>query len=205
MDSRSGKNADNSEDKTLQLVSNETVVEKEETPTYKAKFVTTKGEFIIEVHPDWSPRGAARFRELVESGFYNDCALFRVVNNFMAQFGISNNPEANRKWRDKPIKDDPVQKSNTRGRVTFAKTGLPDSRTTQIFINYEDNSRLNSMGFAPFAEVVSGMDVVDSFYSAYGERTTQLQGQIAEQGNAFLKEKFPELDYIETVEIIDAQ
>lgn len=175
----------------------------EATPTFKVKFETTQGDVVIEVHPDWAPRGSERFKELVETGFFNDVAFFRVVNGFMAQFGISDNAEANQKYREISLKDDRVRQSNTRGRVTFAATGAPNSRTTQMFINFGNNARLDKMGFAPVGEVVSGMDVVDKLYDGYGERPSQFQAQIAEQGNAFLKAQYPKLDYIKKATIVE--
>ncbi|MCA9042258.1 MAG: peptidylprolyl isomerase [Planctomycetaceae bacterium] len=209
LETRSTTSNESSGEPAVQLVSAETEPpaepEAEKTPTYKVKFETTEGDFVVEVHPDWSPLGAERFKELVTSGFYNDCAFFRVVDGFMVQFGISNDAEANEKYRSKPILDEPVKKPNTRGRITYGKSGLPNSRTTQVFINYKHNVHLNGSGFAPFGEVISGMDVVDKLYSGYGEQTTRLQGRIATEGNAFLKEKFPKLDYIKKATLVEAK
>jgi peptidyl-prolyl cis-trans isomerase A (cyclophilin A) len=173
-------------------------------PTYKVKFETNKGNFVIEVHRDWAPKGADRFYDLVKSGFYNDVRFFRVISGFMAQFGISGNPQAMTEWRDKPIQDDPVKQSNKRGMLTFAMAG-PNTRTTQVFINYADNSRLDDMGFSPVGQVVSGMDVVDKLYSGYGEGAPRgsgpSQGLLQQQGNAYLKKDFPKLDYIKKATI----
>lgn len=162
--------------------------------TFKVRFTTTKGDFVIDVHRDWAPLGADRFYNLVRFGFYDDERFFRVVDGFMAQFGLSGDPLVTAKWQTANIVDDPVKKSNTRGFVTFAKTGMPNSRSTQIFINYGDNARLDAMGFAPFGEVTSGMDVVDSIYKGYGESPNQ--GLIQAQGNAYLDAKFPKLDRV---------
>jgi peptidyl-prolyl cis-trans isomerase A (cyclophilin A) len=174
---------------------------------YRVKLTTTKGDVLIDVHPEWSPRGAVRFRELVEAGFYDGCKFFRVLDGFMAQTGINGDPEVNAKWREDRIEDDPVVKSNTRGFVSFATSG-PDSRTTQFFINYGDNSQLDGMGFSPFGEVVEGMDVVDKLYNGYGEGAPRGpgpdQGRINEQGNAYLEEQFPKLDAIEKATIASA-
>ncbi len=162
--------------------------------SYKAKFTTAKGDFVIEVHRDWAPLGADRFYNLVKLGFFDDVRFFRVVDGFMAQFGLSGDPAVSAKWQSANIVDDPVKKSNTRGFVTFAKTGMPNSRSSQIFINFGDNARLDGMGFAPFGEVTSGMEVVDSIYKGYGEQPNQ--GLIQSQGNAYLDAKFPKMDRV---------
>lgn len=172
---------------------------------YTVELDTTKGAIVIDVHPDWAPKGAARFRELVESGYFTDVAFFRVVGGFMAQGGISGDPALNVQWRAKPIADDPVKASNSRGTVTFATSG-PNSRTTQFFINFGDNSRLDGMGFSPFGKV-KDMAPVDALYDGYGEGAPRgrgpSQGQFQAQGNAYLKESFPKLDYIKSARIID--
>jgi peptidyl-prolyl cis-trans isomerase A (cyclophilin A) len=167
--------------------------------TYKAKFETTAGDFVIAVHRDWAPLGADRFAELVNSHFLDGGGFFRVVPGFVVQFGLSPDPKMNAQWEDKRIADDPVRMSNTRGRVTFATSG-PNSRTTQLFINYADNSRLDGAGFAPFGEVVEGMDVVDKINPQYGEAPEQ--SEITEKGNAYLKKEFPKLDFIKKVSIV---
>ncbi len=173
---------------------------------YKVKLETSQGDVVLEVHPEWAPRGAARFRELVEAKYYDDVRFFRVVDGFMAQFGMHGDPEVNARWRDKKIKDDPNKQSNTRGMVTFATSGK-DSRTTQLFINFGDNSFLDNQGFSPFAKVVEGMDVVDKLYDGYGEGAPQGRGPrqdlIAAQGNEYLNASFPRLDYIKTARIVD--
>ena len=172
---------------------------------YKAKFSTTKGDFVIEVHRDWSPAAADRFFNLVQMGFYDDTRFFRVVDGFMVQWGISGDPEVSAHWQNPGIPDDPVKQSNTRGMVTFAMSGAPNSRTTQVFINYADNSRLDPMRFAPFGKVVSGMEVVDSLYKGYGEGAPggngPAQQSIQTVGNAYLDSKFPRLDGIKHAEI----
>lgn len=170
--------------------------------TYRVKFETTAGDFVVEVHRDWAPIGAERFHELVKSGFYDNCKFFRVVESFMVQFGISGDPKVMDKWRENKIKDDPVRKSNKRGFITYAKSGMPNSRTTQVFINYGNNSRLDNDGFAPFGEVVEGMDVVDKLYSTYGETPSQAQQRIQYEGNKFLEEKFPKLDSIKKATLV---
>jgi len=172
--------------------------------TYKAKFVTTKGTFVIQVERFWAPHGADRFYNLVKAGFYNDARFFRVIDGFMVQFGISGNPDVSAAWSNATIPDDPVRESNTRGTVTFATAG-PNTRTTQVFINFNNNSSLNSQGFAPFGKVISGMDVVDSLYKGYGEGAPRGngpdQGRIKMQGNAYLSTQFPKLDYIKKATI----
>ncbi len=169
--------------------------------TFKVLFETKKGNFVIQVHPDWAPRGAARFKELVETGFYDDCRFFRVLPNFMVQFGINGNPDVQARWRDNTIRDDPVRRSNMRGTVSFAMAG-PGSRTAQVFINYKNNSEsLDPQGFSPFGEVIEGMGVVDKINAEYGEEPSQ--GAIQRQGNAYLNREFPNLDYIKTARIIE--
>ncbi|MGA2262025.1 MAG: peptidylprolyl isomerase [Acidobacteriota bacterium] len=172
---------------------------------YKAVFQTTKGTFVIEVTRAWAPLGADRFYNLVKNGYYNDCRFFRVLSGFMAQFGINGDPKLNAVWSQARIKHDPVKQSNKRGYVTYAMGG-PDTRTTQIFINYADrNTRLDSGGFAPFGQVVEGMEVVDSLYAEYGEGppdgTGPNQGLIQTQGNAYLNKNFPKLDYVKSATI----
>jgi peptidyl-prolyl cis-trans isomerase A (cyclophilin A) len=172
---------------------------------YMVELDTTKGAIVIEVRRDWAPNGADRFYELVQDGYFTDVAFFRVVGGFMAQAGISGDPALNAVWREKRIPDDPVKASNMRGTVTFATSG-PDSRTTQFFINFTDNSRLDGMGFAPFGKV-KDMAPVDGLYDGYGEGAPRgrgpSQGQMQTQGNSYLKESFPKLDYIKSARIIE--
>jgi len=172
--------------------------------TYKVKFDTSKGAFVVEVHRDWAPNGADRFYNLVKNGFYNDARFFRVISGFMVQFGINGNPQLSKVWRDANIKDDPVKASNKRGMITFATAG-PDTRTTQVFINFGNNAGLDDQGFAPFGQVISGMEVVDSLYAEYGEGAPRGdgpdQGLVQSQGNAYLKKDFPKLDYIKSATI----
>lgn len=173
--------------------------------TFKVKFDTTKGEIIMDVTRSWAPNGADRFYNLVKNGYFTDIAFFRVISGFMAQFGIHGDPQVSAMWREANITDDPVKQSNTRGMVSFATAG-PDTRTTQLFINYGDNSFLDGQGFSPFAKVTKGMEVVDSLYGDYGEGAPSgngpNQGQIQMQGNAFLKKYFTKLDYIKSAEIL---
>jgi peptidyl-prolyl cis-trans isomerase A (cyclophilin A) len=172
---------------------------------YQAKFDTSKGPFVVEVHRDWAPNGADRFYNLVKNGFYNDVRFFRVLEGFMAQFGINGDPSLSAVWRNANIKDDPVKVSNGRGTITFATAG-PNTRTTQVFINFGDNAGLDGQGFSPFGKVVSGMDVVDSLYGGYGEGAPRGggpdQGQVQAQGNAYLEKAYPKLDYVKTATIV---
>jgi peptidyl-prolyl cis-trans isomerase A (cyclophilin A) len=167
--------------------------------TYKARFDTSKGVFVIDVRREWAPVGADRFYNLVKNGFYDENRFFRVISGFMVQFGINGNPQVSTPWRNAQIKDDPVKQSNKRGFITFATSG-PNSRTTQVFINFGDNSRLDGMGFASFGQVSTGMNVVDQLFSDYGEGAPQgrgpNQGRIQGEGNAYLTKDFPNLDFV---------
>jgi peptidyl-prolyl cis-trans isomerase A (cyclophilin A) len=171
---------------------------------YKVKFDTSQGTFEIEVHRDWAPNGADRFYNLVKNGFYNDTRFFRVIKGFMVQFGINGNPKISQVWRNANIADDPVEESNLRGFVTFATAG-PNTRTTQVFINYGDNPSLDGQGFAPFGKVISGLDVVQHLYSNYGEGAPRGEGpdqsRVQTEGNAYLQKNFPQLDYIKKATI----
>jgi len=154
---------------------------------------------VIDVRREWAPAGADRFYNLVKNGFYDENRFFRVISGFMVQFGISGNPQVSTPWRNAQIKDDPVKQSNKRGFITFATSG-PNSRTTQVFVNFGDNGRLDGMGFAPFGQVTTGMNVVDQLYSDYGEGAPQgrgpNQGRIQAEGNAYLTKDFPNLDFV---------
>ncbi len=166
---------------------------------FKAKFTTTAGDFVVEVHREWAPLGADRFYNLVRYGYFTNAAFFRVVPGFVVQFGLSADPAVNKVWKTATIQDDPVTQSNKRGNLVFATAG-PNTRTTQLFINYADNARLDGMGFAPFGSVVEGMDVVDKIYSAYGQ--SPRQDFITEQGDAYLKDNFPDMDKIKLARIV---
>lgn len=167
---------------------------------FRVKFECSNGTFVVECHRDWAPLGAARFEQLVKEGFYNGDRFFRVLPNFVVQFGLSGDPEVSKKWRDNTIKDDPVKQSNTVGTVTFAKSDLPNSRTTQIFINLKDNKDLDAMHFSAFGKVVEGMDVVKAINAQYGQ--TPDQGLIQSQGNAYLEKSFPKLDYVKSATVV---
>lgn len=168
--------------------------------TYRVKLDTSAGPVVIEVHRDWAPLGADRFYNLVKYGFYDNVRFFRVIPGFMAQGGMSGDPAIQKLWGRNNINDDPVKQSNKRGYVTFAKTAAPNSRSTQIFINYADNSSLDSQGFAPFGQVVSGMETVDKFES-YGRNNVPDQGMITAEGNAYLQRDYPKLTVIKKATI----
>jgi peptidyl-prolyl cis-trans isomerase A (cyclophilin A) len=171
--------------------------------TFKANFVTTQGTFVITVTRSWAPIGADRFYNLVKNGFFDDIRFFRVVPGFMAQFGIHGTPAVSAAWQGARLKDDPVTKSNTRGMVTFATAG-PNTRTTQLFINFGNNASLDKQGFAPFGEVTSGMDVVDKLFSGYGEIYKRSEFELPRymsEGNAYMSKQFPKMDYIKSATI----
>ncbi len=172
---------------------------------FRARFTTTKGDFVVEATRAWAPQGADRFYNLVKIGYFKEIAFFRVVDNFMVQFGIHGDPAVSAKWRPAMIPDDPAAgQSNTRGQVTFAMAG-PNTRTTQFFVNFKNNAMLDSMGFPPFGKVVEGMSVVDSLYKGYGEGAPRgsgpAQGRIQTEGNTYLKSDFPKLDYIKSARL----
>jgi peptidyl-prolyl cis-trans isomerase A (cyclophilin A) len=173
---------------------------------FAARFETSKGPFVVEVHRVWSPNGADRFYNLVSNGFFDNARFFRVISGFMAQFGINGDPAVNAAWQPAVIPDDPVVQSNKRGMLSFAMRG-PGTRTTQLFINYSDaNARLDSMGFSPFGKVTEGMEVVDALYSGYGEGAPggagPAQARLQKEGNAYLAADFPQLDFIKTARVV---
>ncbi|MEX2128039.1 MAG: peptidylprolyl isomerase [Xanthobacteraceae bacterium] len=167
--------------------------------TFKARFETSKGAFVVQVSRDWAPNGADRFYNLVKNGYFDDARFFRVMPGFMAQFGINGDPKVNAQWRNARIKDDPVRQSNKRGFVTYATSG-PDARTTQVFINFDDNSGLDSEGFSPFGQVTSGMNVVEALNNEYGDGAPRGRGpdqmRLQQEGNAYLNKEFPRLDFV---------
>jgi cyclophilin family peptidyl-prolyl cis-trans isomerase len=176
--------------------------------SFRVAVRTTRGTFLVIAHRDWSPYGVDRFYFLVSHGFYDDTYFFRVVKGFVAQWGIPGTPAVTRAWRRRPIPDDPVVRSNQRGTISFARGG-PRTRSFQLFVNYRDNARLdtlNGFGFPPIAQVVAGMNVVDSLTSAYGEGpprgTGPSQDSIDAAGNAYLVRKFPRLDRIITARVV---
>ncbi len=168
---------------------------------FRVKVDSTAGPYVIEVTKDWAPIGAERFYEMCKVGFLNDAGYFRVIDDFMVQFGLAADPKMTAQFKKNSLMDEPVRKSNQRGKITFAKSGAPNSRTTQVFINFKDNSFLDADGFAPFGEVVIGMDNVDRIYAGYGAQSNE-QGAITDQGSAFLKANYPKLDYINKVTLV---
>lgn len=172
---------------------------------FRVAFTTTKGEFLVEVHREWAPLGADRFYNLVQVGYYNGNHFFRVVDGFIAQFGMNGDPAVNEAWDDAGIPDDPMGEMNTRGRLTFAHGG-PGTRTTQLFISLGDNLFLDNQGFPPFGEVIDGMDVVDSLHTGYGDGPPRGpgpdQGRIGAEGTAYLEREFPLLDYVESARVV---
>jgi peptidyl-prolyl cis-trans isomerase A (cyclophilin A) len=187
-----------------QGLSNPAALNEKAPAVYKVDFDTSKGAFVVEVHRDWAPNGADRFYNLVKNGFYDNARFFRVVSGFMVQFGINGDPKLSALWRTARINDDPVRQSNKRGFITFATAG-PNTRTTQVFINFADNGALDGQGFAAFGQVVSGMNVVDALYSGYGEGAPgghgPDQGRVQSEGNAYLTRDFAKLDYIKKATI----
>jgi peptidyl-prolyl cis-trans isomerase A (cyclophilin A) len=166
--------------------------------SFRVAFETTRGRFVLQVNRAWAPKGAERFRDLVEAGFFDKERFFRTIPGFVTQFGLSANPGDNKAW-DKPIADDSVKQTNARGSFVFATQG-PNTRTHQFFINLADNANLDAMGFAPLGRVVEGMAVVDSLYGGYGDDPDQTS--IQSQGNAYLDRSFPKLDEIKTARIL---
>jgi peptidyl-prolyl cis-trans isomerase A (cyclophilin A) len=180
-------------------LANPTTLREQAPATYKARFDTSKGVFVIEVTRAWAPNGADRFYNLVKNGFYDNVRFFRVISGFMVQFGINGDPAISAKWREARIQDDPVKQSNRRGYITYAMAG-PNTRTSQVFINFADNTGLDRQGFSPFGRVISGMDVVDKLNAEYGEGAPRGrgpdQGRIQMEGNAYLQRDFGRMDFV---------
>lgn len=168
------------------------------------KMETSKGDIVIQINPEWAPRGADRFIDLVKSGYYDGARFFRVVPDFVVQFGLAGDPALSAKWSDNNIPDDPPGQTNAAGTVVFATRG-PNTRTSQVFINLVDNARLDQMGFTPFGRVVEGMSVVQQLYSGYGDAPPNGngpdQGRIRAEGNAYLQREFPQLDFIKNATV----
>jgi peptidyl-prolyl cis-trans isomerase A (cyclophilin A) len=173
--------------------------------TYKVRFDTSAGVFVVQVTRDWAPLGADRFYNLVKNGFYDEARFFRAISGFMVQFGIHADPAVSAVWRNARIGVDPVKESNKPMYITYAMGGTPDTRTTQVFINFGNNAQLDKMGFAPFGQVTQGQDVVNKIFTGYGEGAPRgkgpEQGRIQAEGNAYLNKEFPKLDYIKKATI----
>lgn len=167
---------------------------------FDVTFHTTKGDFVIEVHRTWAPTGADRMYNLARNHFFDGQKFFRVVKNFVVQFGINGDPKVSEAWSEATIPDDVITVHNTRGTVSFAAAG-PNTRTTQIFINLNNNLQLDTDQFAPFGTVKSGMDVVERLYGGYGDRPTPHQPEMASQGNAYLEKAWPKLDSVTSTEV----
>jgi len=175
--------------------------------TFRAEFVTTKGDFTVEVYRNWSPLGADRFYQLIKTGYYNNTLIFRVVKDYLVQFGVSEDKAKNIFWQGKNLKDEPIVGSNTDSTLCFSR-GAPNTRKTSVFINLRNNLTYDTLnaagvkGFVPFAKVISGMDAVRQFFSDYGNETMKFADSVYFKGNAYLKKKFPELDLIKEARIL---
>jgi peptidyl-prolyl cis-trans isomerase A (cyclophilin A) len=170
---------------------------------FKVKFQTTKGDFVVKVTRAWSPNGADRFYNMVDIGYYNDIVIFRAIDGFMFQFGIHGDPAVNSKWSEANFKDDPnAGVSNKPGYLSFAKSGRPNSRSTQIFVNLGNNANLDGMNFTPFAQIVEGADVVMKINTEYGENARDVQGNFQAEGNKYILKKYPKLDIIKSVSFL---
>lgn len=167
---------------------------------FQVEFQCSNGTFIVEVYPEWAPIGAEQFRQIIEAGIYDQARFFRVIPGFVVQWGIPGDPEQAVTWDKKTIMDEPVKTSNVRGTITYAKTQMPNTRSSQVFINYRDNTQLDGMGFSPFGKIIKGMEVVEAINAQYREEPDQ--GEIETKGNAYLKEYFPKLDYIKEAKIL---
>jgi len=176
--------------------------------TVRVRFETSRGPFVVEAYRDWAPNGVDRFTQLARMGFFDNVRFYRVIPGFMAQFGLHGDPGVAAAWKDRAIPDDHVMHPNERGTITFAATGSPNSRNTQLFINYRDNRNLDGMGFAPIGRVIEGMNVVDSLYSGYGEMAPDGQGpdqlRAMAEGNDYLQRGFPKLDYVVKATVLTA-
>ena len=166
---------------------------------FHVKFTTSRGDFTVAIIRSQAPHGADRLYDLVRHHVFDGARFYRVVPGFVVQWGYAADPALTRKWIGS-IADDAVRTSNLRGTLTFAATSEPNSRSSQLFINFGNNARLDGLGFAPVGRVTSGMTVVDQLYSGYGENPDQ--GRIAASGNDYLRTEFPKLDYIKTATVI---
>lgn len=195
--------ADSTDDKNKAALTDPKRAVEKAPEKFQAKVATTKGDFVIEVTREWSPNGADRFYNLVKIGFFQDIAIFRAIKGFMFQFGIHGDPKISRVWSEANIKDDKYAGvSNKKGFITYAKSGRPNSRSTQFFINLSDNASLDRQGFTPFGRVVKGMDVVEKINTQYGENSPEVQGMFQARGNDYIKKRYPNLDYIKSISLV---
>jgi cyclophilin family peptidyl-prolyl cis-trans isomerase len=191
-----------------QVIPDSSILKIKAPDSFKVKFNTTKGSFTIEACRSWSPEGVDRLYQLIQTGFYNNNSIFRVQKDYVVQFGISDDKLANEFWEKRPIIDEPVLKSNLKGTISYARDGA-NSRTVQLFINKKDNFKLDTInynglrGFPPVARIIEGFEVIESFYGGYGFEPANHQDSIMKSGNAYVKKKFPEIDYILSVEILE--
>jgi peptidyl-prolyl cis-trans isomerase A (cyclophilin A) len=172
--------------------------------SFVVRLSTSKGDVDAIIRGSWAPLGAARFYDLVATGYYDGARFFRTIRGFVSQFGIAADPAVSTQWRGKPITDDPVLQSNRRGSLVFA-TGGPNTRTTQMFVNLRDNTRLDALGFAPIGEIIRGIDAIDSLYTGYGDgANAPQQDRIGAEGEAYLAANFPLLDRIIVAKVVRA-
>jgi peptidyl-prolyl cis-trans isomerase A (cyclophilin A) len=171
--------------------------------TYQVKFTTTRGDFTVTVTRGWAPLGADRFYNLVKHHFYDNASFFRVLPGFVVQFGLSAYPPVSAAWANANIKDEPVVGSNRRGYLTYAKTSMPNTRSTQVFINLKDNPGLDRQGFSPFGFVeAQGMKVVEMLYDQYGDNGPD-QDQLTKLGKPYVDKNFPKIDTIKSATLIE--
>jgi len=203
-----GQQAEAAPDRALLLAPGAAAFDGAAPDTFRVRFETSKGAFVVEVVRDWAPRGSDRFYHLVRSGFYDDVRFYRAVEGYMVQFGLNGDPAVTAAWQDHAIPDDPVRFGNERGRMVFASAG-PDTRTTVLFVNLQDNPNLDGLGFAPFGRVVQGMEVVDRLYTGYGETppfgSGPRQDRIMTEGNAYLTRLFPALDHVVRASVVQGR
>jgi len=191
-----------------QTIPDTTILHLKAPDTFRAEFATTKGNFTIEAYRNWSPLGVDRLYQLIKSGFYTDNCIFRVQPEYVVQFGISNDPDANHYWDKRPVADEPVKGSNLKGVISYARDGA-NTRTAQLFINMKDNLKLDTVnynglrGFPPIARIISGFEVVEAFNSKYGFEPANHQDSVMVQGNGYWEKKFPGMDYIREARIIE--
>lgn len=193
-----------------QVIPDSSLLQKQAPEKFRAEFRTTQGNFTIEVIREWAPLGADRLWHLLQTGFYNNNSIFRVQPEYVIQFGICDNPAVNSYWDKKPLPDEPAKTRNLKYTLSYARDGA-NSRTVQLFINKKDNTKLDTVnynglrGFTPVARIVEGQEVIEKFYGEYGFEPANYQDSIMQQGNAWIRKKFPKVDYIIDAKILEAQ